>query len=401
MKKVFWNIGHTLVLPNIVKGEGCFLYDDRQRQYVDLESGVWCTPLGHCDPQINEALKTQLDQIAHTGYCYSHPVVEAASEAVLDITGLSGQCVFLSSGSEAVEFGLQAMSAITGKAKLFTLSDSFLGSYGTAKKNHREEWHLFDWTPCASCEHSKACDSACPHFKRIPFDEIGGFVFEPGSSSGLVRFPPRGLIQHIARQIKERGGSIQINEITTGIGRTGKWFGFQHYDLEPDIVSMGKGLGNGYPVSAAAMSIPMAQKVDECGFYYQQSHQNDPLGASVACKVIQEIQRRKLIERCREIGTYFMEGLWALQATCNCFRATYHCIHDIRGRGLMMAVEFHPELELDLMDRLWRHCLEEGFIIARRPGLRVFRIDPPLTIERQTIDAFLEAFDRAIARAFQ
>lgn len=392
MTEVFWNIGHTLVLPNIVKGEGCLLYDDQQRKYVDLESGVWCTPLGHCDAQVNQVIKTQVDQIVHTGYCYSSPVVKGASEAVLDITGLNeGQCVFLSSGSEAVEFGLQTMYAVTGKSRLLTLSDSFLGSYGAAKKDHRDEWHFFDWTSCASCSRSTECDPACPHFMGIPFDQIGGFVFEPGSSSGLVRFPPKALIQNIVRQIKEQGGLLQINEITTGIGRTGKWFGFQHYDLEPDIVSMGKGLGNGYPVSAAAMSQSMALAVDECGFYYQQSHQNDPLGASIAQKVISAIHQRGLIERCREVGAYFLGGLLEL-------KEKYQGIHEVRGRGLMMAVEFQADLELDLMDRLWNYCLQEGFIIARRPGLRTFRIDPPLIIGQQTIDAFLETFDRAISR---
>ena len=391
MKQIFWNIGHELVLPNIVKGEGCFLYDDRQRQYVDLESGVWCTPLGHCDPQVNQALKTQLDRLAHTGYCYSSPVVEAASQALLDVTGLhKGQCVFLSSGSEAVEFGLQAMFAVTGKRKLLTLSDSFLGSYGAAKKRHREEWYLFDWTACASCEHAATCDPSCPHFKGIPFEGIGGFIFEPGSSSGLVRFPPKGLIQQIIKQIKTHGGLLQINEITTGIGRTGKWFGFQHYDLEPDIVSMGKGLGNGYPVSAAAMSVSTAQAVDTCGFYYQQSHQNDPLGASVARTVINEIRERGLVERCHDIGRYFQEGLLRLQEK-------HGSILDVRGRGLMIAVEFQADIELSLMKKLWQTCVKEGFIIALRPGLRTFRIDPPLVIERQTIDAFLKSFDRSIS----
>jgi len=162
MEHVFWNIGHKLVLPNIVKGEGCYLYDDKNQKYVDLESGVWCTPLGHCHPQVSRVIKAQVDKLIHAGYCYSSTIVEAASKEILDVTGLhEGLCVFLSSGSEAVEFGIQAMHAISGKTKLLTLSDSFLGSYGSAKKSHVEEWHLFDWSSCAGCSQSAVCDPSC------------------------------------------------------------------------------------------------------------------------------------------------------------------------------------------------------------------------------------------------
>jgi len=390
MKKVFWNIGHKLTLPNIKKGEGCYLYDDKNKKYVDMESGVWCTPLGHCHPQISQVIKAQAEQLIHAGYCYSSAVVQEAAQEILNVTGLlEGSCVFLSSGSEAVEFGIQAMHAISGKTKLLTLSDSFLGSYGSAKKSQSEEWHLFDWRMCANCSLSVECDPSCTYLKSIPFDRVGGFVFEPGSSSGLVRFPPKSLIQNIIKQIKENNGFVQINEITTGIGRTGKWFGFQHYDLKPDIVSMGKGLGNGYPVSSVAMSKMVKKLLDEHSFYYQQSHQNDPLGCAVAKQVILIIKENEVIEKCKKSGVYFLNELLKL-------KDKYPGIRDVRGRGLMIAVEFDSSLDMSLMDNIWSLCLEQGFIIARRPGLHVFRIDPPLIIEKKNIDDFLYSFDRII-----
>ena len=358
---------------------------------MDMESGVWCTPLGHCHPRINQVIKAQADRLIHAGYCYSSPVVEEAAQEILNVTDLhNGSCVFLSSGSEAVEFGIQAMHAIPGKTKLLTLSDSFLGSYGSAKKSQSEEWHLFDWRRCASCSLSADCDPSCTYLKTIPFDQVGGFVFEPGSSSGLVRFPPKSLIQNIVKQIKENNGFVQINEITTGIGRTGKWFGYQHYDLKPDIISMGKGLGNGYPVSSVAMSKTIKKCLDERSFYYQQSHQNDPLGCAVAKQVITIIKENEIIERCKHLGVYFLNELLKL-------KEKYPSIRDVRGRGLMIAVEFKSTLEMSLMDNIWRQCLEQGFIIARRPGLFVFRIDPPLIIEKKDINDFLSTFDWIIS----
>jgi acetylornithine/N-succinyldiaminopimelate aminotransferase len=390
MKHVFWNIGHKLTLPNIIKGEGCYLYDDNNKKYVDMESGVWCTPLGHCHPGVTQVIKAQAERIVHTGYCYSSAVVEAAAQGILSVTGLNnGSCVFLSSGSEAVEFGIQALHSISDKTKLLTLSDSFLGSYGSAKKSRSEEWFLFDWSPCTNCSKSAECDQSCTYLKNIPFDQVGAFVFEPGSSSGLVRFPPKALIQNIVKKIKKNNGFVQINEITTGIGRTGKWFGFQHYDLEPDIVSLGKGLGNGYPVSSVAMSKHVKKILDERSFYYQQSHQNDPLGCAVAKQVITIIREQGIIEKCRKSGYYLLKELLKI-------KDKNPIICDVRGRGLMIAVEFDSSLDISLMDKIWSLCLDQGYIIARRPGLRVFRIDPPLIIEKKVIDDFLEKFERVV-----
>ncbi len=390
MEHVLWCIGHELAIPDIIRGEGCYVYDSQGRRYVDMEAGVWCLPLGHCHPGVNQALRMQLDSIIHTGYCYAHSIVEEASKEILDTLGLSdGKCVFLSSGSEVVEFGVQVLRTITGKPLLLSLSDSFLGSYGSAGRKRADEWHLFNWSVCSACPYSADCDPHCRHLADIPFAEIGGFVFEPGSSSGLVRFPPAALVQNLVRSIREHEGFVQVNEITTGIGRTGEWFGFQHYGITPDVVSMGKGLGNGYPVSAIAMSPAVADSLRKIRFHYSQSHQNDALGCAAARAVIATLRAENLIEQCRRSGTYLLDGLLQL-------RQKHSLMHEVRGRGLMIAVELGELVANDLAGEIYRQCLQQGFIIARRPGLNVFRIDPPLTIGRKDTDDFLESFDRIL-----
>jgi acetylornithine/N-succinyldiaminopimelate aminotransferase len=390
MDHVLWCNRHPLVLPDIVKGEGCYLYDLQGRKYLDLESGIWCLPLGHCHPQINAAILAQAGILTHSGYCYANPIMEQASSAVLDILNLpEGKCVFLSSGSEAVEFGVQALRKITARPLILTLSDSFLGSYGSAGNKRADEWYLFDWHKCLTCNSSEECNPQCRYFSEIPFSRIGGFVFEPGSASGLVRFPPKSFIQNIVKFIRQHEGFIQINEITTGLGRTGKWFGFQHYDINPDIVSMGKGLGNGYPVSAIAMTPEIIKHLSNKSFYYYQSHQNDPLGCAVARAVIKILQEENIIEKSKPVADYFFNELQQL-------KQKYSIIQEIRGRGLMFAIEFKDTLADELLSDLYVQCIQRGFILAKRPGLNVFRMDPPLIIQKEDIDHFLETFDQLL-----
>jgi acetylornithine/N-succinyldiaminopimelate aminotransferase len=391
MDHVLWCNRHPLLLPDIVNGEACYLYDSQGRKYLDLESGIWCLPLGHCHLQINDAIRDQAGILAHSGYCYANPVMEEASSAVLDILNMpDGKCVFLSSGSEAVEFGVQALRKISARPLILTLSDSFLGSYGSAGSKRKDEWVLFDWQECLTCNSAEKCNPECRYFSEIPFDRIGGFVFEPGSSSGLVRFPPKSFIQNVVKFIRQHEGFIQINEITTGLGRTGKWFGFQHYGIEPDIVSMGKGLGNGYPVSAIAMTPEIIEHLSKMSFYYYQSHQNDPLGCAVATAVINILQDEKIIEKSNSAAEYLFNGLQQLEKK-------YSNIQEIRGRGLMFAIEFADTLADDLLSDLYVQCIQRGFILAKRPGLNVFRIDPPLIIQKEDIDHFLETLDQLLA----
>ncbi len=388
-RNVLWCIGHELLMPNIVKAEGCCLYDSKGNEYLDFESGTWCVAAGHNHPSINKAIKKQLGEITHTGYCYSHAVVEEAAKKVQRITSLQGgKCVFLSSGSEAVEFGVQLLRTISQKPKLLTFTNSFLSSYGSSGSKRDDEWFLFDWDECAVCK--KECSSKCPKLLDIPVKSVGGFVFEPGSTSGIVKFPPKKLIRNIISLIKKSRGYIQVNEITTGMGSTGKWFGFQHYDLQPDIVSIGKRLGNGYPVSAVSISREIVTEAEKCHFKYSQSHQNDPLGCAVANAVIDLIKTEKLVEKSRKSGKYLIKQLHKLQAK-------YPVIKDIRGRGLMIAVEFSEELPSQKASEIFRKLLKEKCIIAKRPGLNIFRIDPPLVVTKKQLNHFLSTLEKIIS----
>lgn len=377
---------HEIVKTDFVRGMNCYLYDSQGRRYVDFESGIWCTALGHSHPRINQAMQAQIDRLVHLATRYPIYMAEEAALGVLDIVGIDrGKCVFLSSGSEAVEFAVQTARRHTGKSLLLTFSNSYLAAYGSAGKKSAEEWHLFDWT---TCPHPG--DSDC--LQTMPFDRIGGFVFEPGGSgSGYVKFPPKTLVRNIAQRVKDAGGLLVVNEITTGMGRTGKWFGFQHYDLEPDIVALGKGLGNGYPVSAVAMRPDIAEKLELSGFRYAQSHQNDPLGCAVAKEVIAVMREENWIERGQAVGTFFLDGLKRLAAK-------YDVLKEARGRGLLLALEFHPH---ERITATWafQTLLEKGFLVGYYPDGRILRFDPALTIDKEDVTRLLACLDEMLEAA--
>jgi acetylornithine aminotransferase len=370
--------GHELRLPNIVDSDGAYLIDDGGKRYLDLESGVWCTPLGHNNSRVNTALTRQANSIAHAGFCYSNDIVEEAAQEVLAITGLEGgQCVFLSSGSEAIELARQICKHITEKPTTMCLHDAYLGSY-SAVIDRESGWSLLDWRDCAACPDRDDCRRECPKLKDIP-DAISEFVFEPGSASGFVRFPPASLVRNIIDIVRAQGGKIVVNDVTTGMGRTGAWFGYNHYSIEPDLVAIGKGLGNGYPVSALAINRETAGELADGTFKYMQSHQNDPLGAAVALEVIKVLADEDLITRAADLGETFLDGLRTL--------VDGRHVVDVRGRGLMFAVEF---AEKAVGDRIYDRLLEKGYIVCNRGGM--FRVDPPLVIEEADFLDFVDVF---------
>lgn len=380
MNHIIWSTGHILKFGNIVDSDNCFIYDSQGYRMVDLESGVWCTCLGHNNKRINKVISDQINKISHSGFCFIHPQIEETARKVLDINNLQGgKCEFICSGSEAVEYGMRIARTLTTKPLALTFADSYLGAYGDASAKSADKWFIYDRLNC-SCNHSgSGCVGDCEEFNRIPFREIGIFLLEPGSSSGLVRFPDARLIKKISTKVQESGGIVMSNEITTGIGRTGKWFGYQHYNIQPDIVAMGKGIGNGYPVSVTAVSKNIADQLKHKGFHYSQSHQNDPLGAFVAAEVIDIIAEGALCDEAREKGYYLFGKLTEMQEE-------FPLIREVRGRGLMLAVEFTRDAS-----RIYEALLAAGFIVALRPNTEVLRLDPALTIEKETLDLFLAA----------
>ncbi|WP_321990770.1 aspartate aminotransferase family protein [Marispirochaeta aestuarii] len=378
MKYILNSTGYDLRYPNFVKAENCTLYDSEGNKYLDLESGVWCTSIGHCHPQITKIITEQSNKMIHTGYCYLNPIIDSTAAKILEITGIeSGKCVFLNSGSEAVEYSIKIIKSFSEKPYFLTMKNCYLSAYGISGERSNNDWIHFDWMNDDDIE-------------NLDFTQIAAFVFEPGSSLGLVNFPPASLVHKIVNKIRECGGYVITNEITTGVGRTGKWFGHQYYGFIPDIVAIGKGLGNGYPISCVAISKSVIERVDFSTFHHAQSHQNDPLGASVAGEVISVIDKNNLLQRAVKVGEN-------IQNRINAIKEKYGIIKEVRGRGLMIAIEFENNDKYSFADTINEILLQKNIILVKRPGYEVFRIDPALTIEHEQIEYFLGTFERIIS----
>lgn len=375
-------MGHDTKIPNIVDSDGVYIFDDNGKRYMDLESGVWCTALGHKNSRINMVIAEQTNRLMHAGFCYSNAVLEESAASVLDVTSFrGGKCVFLCSGSEAIELSRQISKHVTEKPLSMTLSDSYLGAYSSVT-DRSKGWYLFNWDRCKTCDNRDNCNPECMNLKDVP-KEVSDFVFEPGSSSGFVRFPPKTLIQNLVRRVKGQGGKVIANEVTTGTGRTGKWFGYQHYDIEPNMIAIGKGIGNGYPVSVTAIDKTTIADLQRKPFKYAQSHMNDPLGAAIVREVVEMIKEGNLIEDVERKGKVFLGQLESL--------VDGEIIQGARGRGLMMAVDLVNE---KVGSMFYDDLISAGYIVGNRKT--AFRIDPPLNIKEQDFSAFIDTFRKMI-----
>ena len=384
--------GYEVLTEEIVRGQGSYLYDIDGNCYVDFEAGVWCASLGHSHYKVNQAIIAQLEKISHVGYRYPNAIVEETAQKVLETLDMpNGKCVFLSSGSEAVELGVQMARNISKKPLLLAFSNTYLAAYGSSGSKSSEEWFLFDWSLCNSCCNIDKCDTNCHLIKNIPFELIGGFVFEPGNTSGLIKLPPKQLVKNLEDLVRQNNGIIVVDEITTGTGRTGKWYGYMHYNMTPDIIAIGKGIGNGYPVSIAAMEQDIAETLEKNDFHYAQSHQNDALSCAVVKEVIDVIQQEDLIAGSSEVGEWFLQELQQLANK-------HEAIKEVRGRGLMLGIEFKESIEQVRLKALNKELFDRGFMVGYKAAANLFRFYPALNIKKNDIKSMLENLDELIIK---
>lgn len=369
--------------PAIVSSENCYIIDENGKKYIDFEAGVWCASLGHNNKQVNEAIIRQMNIVSHTGYRYTTNIVDEAAKKVLELFDFTdGKCVFLSSGSEAVEFGVQLAKRIMDKPYFLCLNNYFLSSYGISAARSKEQWISLDL--------SEYTGNSVDFLENVPFDKIGAFIFEPGNASGTAKLPPKDIIKTIEDKVRENDGIIVVDEVTTGTGRTGKWFGFEHYNMHPDIVAFGKGIGNGYPVSIIALSKHISDLAEKSGFMYAQSHQNDPLGCAVVKEVISIIENNNFIERSAKMGTVLGHELRSLLKK-------HKCIKKVRGIGLMFVMEFQQDGNFPL-EKIHKEIYEAGYIIGVSTLANLLRFYPPLTIEEMQIKNMASALDTILLK---
>lgn len=358
----------------IVKAKGLYLYDSDNKEYIDFESGDWAANLGHSNDRINLAIKHQIELSIHDGLRFRNKQSEDLSirlQEKLSMTG--GKCAFVNSGSEAVNLGITIAKNLTKRNKILKMDCSFLSSYGHGQIS------------ASNTDLVNIPIDSINSISEIDFREIAAFVFEPGNSGGLVKYPSNEFIAVIASAVKKNGGILMANEVTTGFGRTGKWFGFQHYNFQPDIVSTGKALGNGYPISCVSINQEVSELFNKNPFRYAQSHQNDPLGCAVGLEVIKVFEDEGIIQQSFEKGQYFSDQLLKLQDKYP------DKIKEIRARGLMLALEFNQSVDVE---SIYLKLIDNGLLVGFKEN--VLRFMPSLTIDKSAIDKLIHTIDKKI-----
>lgn len=359
----------------LVRSYGCYHFDSLGKKYIDFESGVWCANIGHCNKTISNVIRRQIARSIHHGYRFRNSESEELAKKLNRITGLKkAQSSFLCSGSEAVNLAIKIAMHVTKKTKLVKIDNTFLSAYGYGRIGD-------DNLDKIDIEFNNINS-----IKKTDFSTASCVVIEVGGASiDTVQFPSVDYIEQLVAKARENHCLIIANEVTTGFGRTGKWFGYMHYDLKPDIVVTGKGLGNGYPISAVTVKESFANLLTDSSFRYAQSHQNDPLGCAVANSVIEYFEKRGMVEMAHTTGHYF-------QQRCLAFMKKYpNLVKEIRGKGLMLAMEFSESVDVASLNL---NLFESGFIVGCKH--KSLRFMPPLNIQKSMINQLLNRMEELI-----
>ncbi|UCE59948.1 MAG: aspartate aminotransferase family protein [Phycisphaerales bacterium] len=403
------HIWQTNPFENVVltRGEGCIVWDDRGNSYLDLLAGCWCTVLGHGHPRLLAAIEEQAGKLIHTGPPFLSDEIHRASAKLAEILHSSlDRAVFLNTGSEAVELALKMARAATGADAIVIIERSYYGAT-TYALSLSEAGRDVTWLPrvgtafripapdCRKCPAGAQwpcgdfpCLDALRGLVHEKSNEVAAVIFEPVLANGGVIVPPVGYGARLRELAAQMGALFIAEEVTTGMGRTGRWFGFEHEDIVPDILVIGKAVGAGLPVAAVVTTEEVETR---CAgkLTHVQSHQNDAFSGSIVATVISILQEEGLVERVADLGDYLLTGLKELQSR-------HPSIVDVRGRGLMLGIELDQDHSRKGAE-VGRQLLEAGFIVNYQPQNAAFRLFPPYVISKEQINEFLGAFDNALA----
>jgi 2,2-dialkylglycine decarboxylase (pyruvate) len=403
----------------ITEASGCVLRDADGNELLDLAAGQFCSLVGHNHPKLIERIIKQTRKVLHVGTEFLSPVVlEAAEKFARVAPGNLKKSLFLSTGTEANECAIGMAKLYTGKTGIVGFDRGYYGLSLAAKSLSSifAQRHHPDSSPLVPGSYRILAPHCfhCPVRARYPEcnllcletsirallgerDDIAAIIVEPILSAGGMIVPPPGYLKALKDLAKEREALLIVDEAQTGFGRTGKWFGIEHHEVEPDILVVSKSAGGGFPVSAVITSDRIANRVVQEGFAHLASHQSDPVAAAAVAAVIDVVAEEGLVERAAEMGAYFLARLRELQAK-------HPIIADVRGQGLMLGMEIAADSQAgsdasQLALLICGLCKQNGVHFTYTYFEPVFRFIPPLTITRGEIDRAVQALDDAIATA--
>jgi 4-aminobutyrate aminotransferase len=402
----------------ITKGEGVYLYTPTGQRYMDFSSGIAVANVGYGHPRVNEAVKKQVDNFYHSsvGITYHEPLLELANK-LLEVlpTGLN-MFSFGNSGTEANEAAIKVARYVTGRPGIIAFEGSFHGrSYGaasvtSAKAKYRKHYEPFVpgvyFAPYAypyRCPFGQdeqtviswsmaGLEKLFDHY--ISPDDVAAILVEPVQGEGGYVIPPAGFLRAL-REICDRHKILLVfDEIQTGMGRTGEMFASQTFSVTPDIMTLAKGIANGFPLSVTVGKREIMSQWP--AGTHGTTFGGNPVCCAAAVAVLDIIREENLLANCREMGACLLDGF-------RDFKRKYPIIGDVRGIGLMVALEFiipgsnkKPDGEAAMA--ILNNCLKRG-LIGYMAGLRsqVVRFMPPLIVTQDHVNEALKIIDESLA----
>lgn len=365
---------------NIVKGEGCHVWDSEGQEYLDLYGGHAVISIGHCHPHYVEKLTQQLNTLGF----YSNSVINRLQEQLAERLGKACgydnyQLFLVNSGAEANENALKLASFHTGRKRILAASKAFHGRTSLAVE---------------ATDNPKivAPVNANGHVQFLPLNDLEAFQSELAKGDvaaviveciqgvGGIRLATSEFMQGLRKACSENGTVLICDEIQCGYGRSGKFFAHQHTGVRPDIITCAKGIGNGFPMGAVLISPQFEAVFGQLGTTFGGNH----LACTAALAVLDVIEEEHLVENAASVGSYLLAQLKTLAAETP-------SIVDVRGEGLMIGIEFS-----DSIKTLRTRLVKEQHVFTGAASTNILRLLPPLCLTKAEADDFLSRLKQVL-----
>ena len=361
---------------NIVKGEGCKVWDDKGTEYLDLYGGHAVISIGHAHPKY---VKKISNQVATLGF-YSNSVVNTLQQNVAEQLGrISGyedyNLFFINSGAEANENALKLSSFKNGKKRVIAFKKAFHGRTSLAVEITDNPKII---APINANGHTTYLQLGDIEGVRAEIEkgDVTAVIIEGIQGVGGVVIPDSEFLQQLQEVCNATDTTLILDEIQSGCGRSGKFFAHQWAGIKPDIITQAKGIGNGFPIGVVLISPKFQAVYGELGTTFGGNH----LACAAAATVLEVMEEENLLENVNRVGEYLMEELKKIDG-----------IKEVRGRGLMIGIEFEEPIK-----EIRRRLLFEKHVFTGVSGTNVIRLLPPLTLTMEQASDFMERFKRVL-----
>lgn len=416
-KKVLAPYNRPFYYPFVAEsGEGCIVRDVDGNEYIDFNSGIAVMNVGHCHPKVVQAVSEQVKKFMHYSYTdFYYPYVVRLAEKLTEITpgDFPKKFFFGNSGAEAVEAAIKVVKWHTRRPYLLAFIGAFhgrtMGAVSLTASKPIQKKYFFPMMPgvvhvpypyCYRCVFNLTypdCNFYCVDYiedmvlkKFVPPEETAAIVFEPIQGEGGYVVPPPNYFQRLKKLADKYGILLVADEVQSGMGRTGKWFAVEHWNFEPDVLCMAKGIASGFSLGGI---MAKAEIMDwEPGAHCTTFGAN-PVACAAAMAVIDVIKEENLLENATKQGEYALKRLKEMQEK-------YEIIGDVRGKGLMIGVElvrskYTKEPAEEESHEVIKRCWKKGLVIITA-GDSTVRIAPPLIITRELFDIGLDILESCI-----